>query len=276
MNKELWGGIFIICLLGCLGFFLPFKQNYSLPTTLAEKMGRQIWQNESAGKIEGLTAWNQGEDFASLGIGHFIWYPEGREQRFKQTFPELLIFLKSKGVQLPTWLDQAKGLPWQTREEFQSAQNDPHLQELRGLLAEHVDLQILFMVNRLDRALPALLKDVSAKERHHITYQFYRLTQTPGGVFVLLDYLNFKGEGTGKHESYQGYGWGLRQVLQGMNGSKPGVPAVDEFIESAKKLLTFRVENSPKERGEERWLKGWHNRLENYRSFSRNLERHVN
>ncbi|RYD29224.1 MAG: hypothetical protein EOP87_18635, partial [Verrucomicrobiaceae bacterium] len=38
-------------------------------------IGRKIWQNESGGTVNGLTAWNGGEGFPSLGIGHFIWYP---------------------------------------------------------------------------------------------------------------------------------------------------------------------------------------------------------
>src|SRR5258706_488493 len=42
------------------------------------RIGKRVWQNECNGTISGLTAWNEGEDFASLGIGHFIWYPKGR------------------------------------------------------------------------------------------------------------------------------------------------------------------------------------------------------
>jgi hypothetical protein len=53
--------------------------------TAAQKasIGRKIWQNESGGTVEGLTAWNVGEEFPSLGIGHFIWYPAGFNGRFK-------------------------------------------------------------------------------------------------------------------------------------------------------------------------------------------------
>ncbi|MGB2693511.1 MAG: hypothetical protein WBC96_13555, partial [Thermodesulfobacteriota bacterium] len=40
-----------------------------------EKIGQLIFINEGAGKVENLTTWNEGEEFASLGIGHFIWYP---------------------------------------------------------------------------------------------------------------------------------------------------------------------------------------------------------
>lgn len=104
-----------------------------------------------------------------------------------------------------------------------------------------------------------------------MTFQFYRLAHTPGGLFVLLDYLNFKGEGIAVQKKRQG--WGLLQVLQEMRGMEPGAPAVDEFVESAKRILTRRVKNAPEERGEERWLKGWHNRIEGYRKFSRMLDK---
>src|SRR5512133_2670274 len=33
------------------------------------RIGKKIWQNECNGTISGLTSWNGGEDFASLGIG---------------------------------------------------------------------------------------------------------------------------------------------------------------------------------------------------------------
>jgi hypothetical protein len=36
-------------------------------------IGKKIWQNECGGTVDGLTTWNVGEEFPSLGIGHFIW-----------------------------------------------------------------------------------------------------------------------------------------------------------------------------------------------------------
>ena len=38
-------------------------------------IGSRIYKNEALGKPEYLTHWNEGEDFPSLGIGHFIWRP---------------------------------------------------------------------------------------------------------------------------------------------------------------------------------------------------------
>jgi hypothetical protein len=55
----------------------------------ALEIGRRIWKNEwRDGKwIDGL---NAGEEFASLGIAHFIWYPEGKRGPF-EAFPSLPI-----------------------------------------------------------------------------------------------------------------------------------------------------------------------------------------
>ncbi|PYK40467.1 MAG: hypothetical protein DME60_07965, partial [Verrucomicrobia bacterium] len=50
----------------------------SLTHSEALVIGKRIWQNECNGTVAGLTSWNEGENFASLGIGHFIWYPKGQ------------------------------------------------------------------------------------------------------------------------------------------------------------------------------------------------------
>lgn len=268
MKKQGWWGFFVICLVGILGICAHCHPPLLVSPELAQHLGLQIWQNECGGRKEGLTTWNKGEEFASLGIGHFIWYPENQQGIFKETFPDLLNFFKLHGVRLPVWLDQAKGCPWQTREEFQQAQHQDFQQELRQLLADHVDLQILFMMQRLDTALSKLLKYASQSQHDHLIFQFYRLAQTPNGLYALLDYLNFKGEGIVLQEAYQGQGWGLLQVLEQLQGADVGQSAVEEFVEAAKKVLAVRVKYAPPERKEERWLKGWFNRLETYRHFS--------
>src|SRR6476661_2837441 len=58
----------------CLGTAMA---DVTLSPAQLQRVGQRIWQNECAGTVEGLTSWNSSEDFASLGIGHFIWYPEG-------------------------------------------------------------------------------------------------------------------------------------------------------------------------------------------------------
>jgi hypothetical protein len=76
--------------------------------------------------------------------------------------------------------------------------------------------------------------------------------------------VNFKGEGVLATERYAGQGWGLLQVLEGMSQESSGPEAVKNFAESAKKVLTTRVRNSPPARNESRWLPGWLNRINTY------------
>ena len=76
--------------------------------------------------------------------------------------------------------------------------------------------------------------------------------------------MNFKGEGVLETERYKGQGWGLLQVLQGMSGSGDGAAAAREFASSAGKVLSQRVDNSPPERKESRWLAGWLKRVKTY------------
>ena len=244
------------------------EPNLSVDSQTALKMGKQIWQNECAGKTEGLTSWNKGEEFASLGIGHFIWYPEGLCSVFKQTFPNLLLFFKSKHAFLPSWLSEAKGCPWKTREEFMKAQQDPRMIELRVMLQKRIDLQIQFMVERMQRALPCMIQNLREDRKKHVMNQFFRLAETREGLFVLLDYINFKGEGVLVSEQYNGKGWGLLQVLEMMPNQTNETSAVNEFVQSSKYILRQRVDNSPRERNEEQWLKGWYNRLDGYLNFT--------
>jgi len=227
----------------------------------AESIGRKIWRNECAGTKDGLTSWNKGEDFASLGIGHFIWYPQGKRGPFKESFPALRDFLREQGASLPGWLVAAKACPWPDRASFMSDFDGPRLRGLRDLLASTVGLQARFAALRLEAALPQMLQSAPAGQRQQISANFYRLAKAPGGLYPLMDYVNFKGEGTSPAERYQGEGWGLLQVLAGM--SETGSPAA-AFSKSADRVLTRRVELSPPARGERRWLPGWRNRVATY------------
>src|SRR5207237_347789 len=101
-------------------------------------IGKRVWQNECGGTREGLTSWNAGERFASLGIGHFIWYAKGERGPFEESFPALVNFLGAKGVTLPAWLKPGVPCPWRTRAEFQSAAKGKQMTELRDMLASTV------------------------------------------------------------------------------------------------------------------------------------------
>jgi hypothetical protein len=230
------------------------------------EIGKKIWRNECNGTVAGLTSWNEGEKFASLGIGHFIWYPKGQRGPFEESFPKLVSFIAKRGAKLPGLLLGAgeHPCPWNSRAEFLQAQNTPEMKQLRQFLVDTVDLQAEFLISRLQNALPKMLAEAASSDRANVQQQFERLASTPQGCYALVDYVNFKGEGVLHTERYQGQGWGLLQVLENMHGTSPDAAAVDEFARSAKATLTRRVQNAPAERHESRWLSGWLQRVNSY------------
>ena len=230
----------------------------------ALRIGKKIWQNESNGTVAGLTAWNAGENFASLGIGHFIWYPQGVHGPFDESFPKLLAFARERDVAIPAWLNQSSACPWNSRAEFSGAQNSERMRELRQFLSRRIDLQAQFMVARLQQSLAKMLDEAAPVDRANVERQFARVASTPHGCYALVDYVNFKGEGVLHTERYRGEGWGLLQVLEQMHGSENGPSAAREFSSSAAAMLRRRVQNSPPERHEARWLPGWLNRVHSY------------
>ena len=229
------------------------------------RIGKKIWQNECNGTISGLTSWNTGENFASLGIGHFIWYPKGVRGPFDESFPDFVTFASSRGAKLPqVALGNKDGCPWSTRTEFVAASDSPPMKELRQFLADSVGIQADFLVQRLQQALPKMLAEIPATERANVQRQFERVASSAQGCYALVDYVNFKGEGVLETERYNGQGWGLLQVLQGMNGTESGPAAAREFAGSAGRVLKQRVQNSPPARNETRWLSGWLQRVNTY------------
>lgn len=237
-------------------------QNLSQPQL--ERIGRRIWQNECAGTVEGLTSWNKGEYFASLGIGHFIWYPAGVQGPFEESFPPLVRWLQQTGAPVPPWLLKTPDCPWTSREAFEQDRNSPRQKELRNLLARTVAQQTQFIIHRLAAATPKF-KAAAGKAAPHVERNLALLQQSAAGNFALIDYVNFKGEGLNPKERYDGQGWGLLQVLIEMRPTDAaGAPAA--FSEASKRVLTRRVQNAPAERKEQRWLEGWKNRCEGYKS----------
>lgn len=231
----------------------------------ALRIGRKIWQNECAGTVSGLTSWNAGENFASLGIGHFIWYPKGERGPFEESFPDFIQYAAKREARIPSVARESRaGCPWQSRAAFTAAQDGAEMKELRAFLAATVDLQAGFLVQRLDQALPKMLAELPAAERASLRERFDRVARTAQGCYALVDYVNFKGEGVLDSERYQGQGWGLLQVLQGMTGNENGRTAAAAFSASARRVLTQRVKNSPPARAENRWLAGWLTRVASY------------
>ena len=229
-------------------------------------IGEKIFKNEAAGKKENLVYWNEGENFPSLGIGHFIWYKQGEPGIFEESFPQLVEFLKSKNVKLPKIMAENKYSPWKDRQELINLKTkkipDTDIEELTNFLYENKDLQIMFIFKRLESSLEKML--AVSNDRENVRKQFYRVASSPNGLYPLIDYVNFKGEGTNPKERYNGQGWGLLQVLENMKGTETGKSALTEFSNSAKFVLQRRVNNSDPLKNERKWLQGWFNRCNTY------------
>jgi hypothetical protein len=242
-----------------------FMSIASLPPDQAIEIGVKIWQNECNGTVSGLTSWNKGEEFASLGVGHFIWYPSNKRGLFQETFPDLVKYLKSQGVDLPRWIEEARGCPWKNYDEFNKARqsNSKQMAELRRVLQKTIPLQMQFIQSRVEQTLPTLFSQIGSEKKSRIETLYNRIIAAPNGHYVILDYINFKGDGTRQSERYNGQGWGLLQVLENMSDQNDADP-IAEFVKSAKFLLEQRVKNAPRQRNEQGYLKGWFARLESY------------
>ncbi len=244
----------------------------SLTPQQADTVGRQVWQNETGGNRDAITAWNGAENFASLGIGHFIWFPTGLNSPFKESFPTLLKYLQKRGANLPRWLDASPipPCPWNDRAEFKRHFHQPRMTELREFLLATVGLQAEFLVLRMQAALPDIIASTTDDdEKQHLHQQFNRVANASPDLYPLIDYINFKGEGTSQKEQYPNHqtgqpeGWGLKHVLLEMRGTSGDMSTVlAEFSNAAGQVLKRRVKNNPPNK---RWLKGWLVRTKTYR-----------
>lgn len=224
-------------------------------------IGEKVRKNEGA-KDKPLH-WMIGEEWLSCGIGHFIWYPEKRD-RYAEMFPTFIAYAQRRGVQLPQWLHPKMVCPWTTREEFLAAEkNDPRVAELRAFLENNVDVQASFLVERL---APVLKKIIAQAKNNGVRDLIAQLQRTQQGLYILVDYLNFKGDGLDTRERYNDEGWGLLQVLEYAALNTDCKKSVENrFADAAAVILKRRVRNAPISRNEARWLQGWLNRVETYR-----------
>ena len=251
----------------------------ALPADVAQRIGRKIWLNEAGGRRDAITSWNAGEEFASLGIGHFIWYPTTAKPPFEEGFPGLITFLRKGKTPVPAWLDktQIPACPWTSRADFKRNFNSPQMRQLRQFLLDTMAEQTQFLVARAQGAMDKILANTpDSAEREHIVAQYSRVVRASEDLYPLIDYINFKGEGTNPSETAvdketgQRQGWGLKQVLLKMNGTTTEPKAVlAEYSDAVQGVLQQRVRNLPSNRV---WEAGWLRRAETYRRPIAQLE----
>lgn len=255
--------------IGSLFYVQLTAQSQKLSGSANQWIADQIFANECSGEVNCLTSWNRGEDFPSLGLGHFIWYRKGQQEIYQETFPDLIDYYHEHKIQTPNWVTMLPEFdsPWQNRDQFYAEFDGPRLTELRNFLHQTLPLQAQFIVQRQDQALSKIL-DHAPEEQHRALAGLYReiaSSEPPLGRYALIDYVNFKGEGIAAGERYQNKGWGLLQVLQAMLAQPSDLPVLTRFADAAALVLKQRIDNAPAGRNEQRWLAGWLNRIDTYR-----------
>ena len=162
-----------------------------------EWLGEQIYTNECNTNFECLTSWNSGEDFPSLGIGHFIWFRADQESTFEETFPQLIKFMNTKNAPVPAWLNEKSdpNSPWTSRKNFYANFDSGKMKELRNFLAQQKALQVEFIVLRFNQTLNQIILDFPESVRPEIKDMIRTIISREDtlGLYALIDYVHFKG-----------------------------------------------------------------------------------
>lgn len=272
-----WRFLFVYLITG-LSCFPAYSDTPTLnihPPDIEEMkwIGSKIYQNECASKPENLIHWGVGEEFPSLGIGHFIWYPKGYKGPFHETFPQMVLYVQQHDKTPVSILEQKPlNAPWSSKKLMLQARKTMDYQQLQNWLLGTQHFQAMFIVEQFIERLSTHLEMREDKShKKELIKLINRLLVFKEGRFALIDYTNFKGIGN-QSEEYQGQQWGLISVLKEVLLLNPNIVKssdqliLESFIFAAKKRLKLRVENAPKHRAEQRWLKGWFKRIDDYSS----------
>lgn len=220
-------------------------------------LGYRMWNNYAGGTVDGLTKWDGSDadhEFMYLGIAQNIWLPEGSNSIFQADWSTVAEELKKRGCKIKPWM--LKDCPWKTQEEFDADFNGKKMTWLRTHLSKEkfVRAQAFCIAERLQRAMDPnssdfLLMGLTADQSALVQKNFNLAVNSkdPLGVYTLIDYVNFKGEGRlSGTEEFNGQGWGLLQVLLNMKAPADGASDMDimvAFVQSAKFTLCQRVIN---------------------------------
>ncbi|MBX9743102.1 MAG: hypothetical protein K2W99_06160 [Chthoniobacterales bacterium] len=195
--------------------------------------------------------------YVSMGGG--IWYGEKTQLNYTEDWPTIAKALKDNGVKLPEWALGA--CPWANQEELTAALSSgfPYYDEIQSLQdtlsTDPKALDILFRFGKWKRFLTAVDPNSDAPDHYIFT------DATPGdaqlladrfnavaamrddaghplGLYALMDYDNWKGEGTSVTEIRNTQHWGLQSVLRNMSEEEMKSEGVlQAFIHSARRTL---------------------------------------
>jgi hypothetical protein len=239
---------------------------FEVSKTDALLIAKRVFKNECNVEKDCFLEWGPGEDFLSLGLEHFIWYPPNAPNIFKEGFRLYLQYAKEAGERLPVWLDKNPfpPCPWPSREDFLNSKDSQQYKDLMDFMLRTKDTQANYLIENTKRSLKDIIAAAPADQRSRISKYISQLSDNPQGLYAIIDYLDFKGAGIGNSDEFKGERWGLLQVLQRMHDRPTSQQALEEFVRSARIVLTHRVYFAPNERHEERWLQGWLRRVNTY------------
>jgi hypothetical protein len=222
-----------------------------------------VWPNKNKNKLKLLA-----------GYGHLEWFFDFVPSKDGYSFNSWLLQYKkttsSTLSKLPEWLSDTTEPPWESQLEFDQDKAKPSgkYKELVDFLEETMDQQTSFIAERAEKAIPLItdtLTDSQIKTfNSNLNRLIYDSRDQPNrlGIWMVTDYIHFKGEGTLDSEVYDGFGWGLKQVILEMEQYKNEAP-VSAFVLAAKKVLNQRIEHSPG-KTDSKYRKEWFKRLDSY------------
>ena len=260
------GALCLVFYLAVCSWNLSYAMTFEISKADTLLIAKRVFKNECSKERKCLLEWNVGENFLSLGLGHFIWYPSNAPGIFQESFRSYLQYARDKGESLPVWLDKTPfpPCPWTSREQFLSSKESKQYQDILDFMTRTKHCQADYLIENSKRSFPKIIDAAPADQRLRITKYLSQLSGNAQGLYAIIDYANFKGTGIGASERFQGEGWGLLQVLEGMRDMQASHDILAEFVRSAKDVLKRRVFMSPMDRHEQRWLLGWLNRIDTY------------
>ena len=196
----------------------------------------------------------------NLGIGQFIWYSNQSSKKYNETFPEFISFLKKKTSSnkiphefLTRFKNKKEFIKWKNQHKTRVNQLEDWLTSKKMM-----QYQTLFIIDKFKNSMQKILVDVDSNR--YKNFQAMMRVKAGHGLFIMIDYMNFKGTGLSKRERYNNQGWGIVQVLDLMNTKSPDT--VLEFKNKAESLLKTRIKNHPSDK---KYFKSWKNHLNTYK-----------